>query len=194
METISKQQKNTHSDTKERIIDTARKLFSESSYLGVSMDDIAKKVAIKKASLYYHFTSKVEIYGKVLDEVSDDINASVTEAFNEQTPEKRLCRLIKNYLDFGSKERNLIKAIILNIPEEPAIQNRVIQIRKQIDETIQPLISEIFITKKLSGRVDSRVLTSLLTCMMDGFIVEHSFFDERIDSDKIADQIIAILF
>jgi AcrR family transcriptional regulator len=194
METISKQPKSTHSDTKERIIDTARKLFSESSYLGVSMDDIAKKVAIKKASLYYHFTSKAEIYSVVLDQVSNDINAFITEALNEQTPEKRLCRIIKDYLNFGSKERNLIKAIILNLPEEPAIQNRVVQIRKQIDETIQPLINDIFITKKLSRRVDPLVLTSLLTCMMDGFIVEHSFFDERIDSDKITDQMIAILF
>ena len=41
--------------SKKYITDTARRLFSEFSYLGVSMNDIAKKLNITKAALYYHF-------------------------------------------------------------------------------------------------------------------------------------------
>ncbi|MCK5510631.1 helix-turn-helix transcriptional regulator, partial [Candidatus Parcubacteria bacterium] len=54
-------------DTKKQIISIARQLFSDYSYLGVSMSDIAKKVNITKEALYYHFTGKVEIYQEVLD-------------------------------------------------------------------------------------------------------------------------------
>ena len=63
--TIAKQPEGVIQDTKKYITDTARRLFSEFSYLGVSMNDIAKKLNITKAALYYHFTGKAEIYRKV---------------------------------------------------------------------------------------------------------------------------------
>ncbi|HBM1943851.1 TPA: helix-turn-helix transcriptional regulator, partial [Escherichia coli] len=39
---------------KNKIIDNAITLFSEKGYYGTTLDDIAKSVNIKKASLYYH--------------------------------------------------------------------------------------------------------------------------------------------
>ena len=47
---------------KDKIIDNAITLFSEKGYDGTTLDDIAKSVNIKKASLYYHFDSKKSIY------------------------------------------------------------------------------------------------------------------------------------
>jgi len=37
-------------------------------------------------------------------------------------------------------------------------------------------------------------LTSLLTSMMDGLLLEYSFLNKKINSAKISDQIIAVLF
>src|SRR3989344_927954 len=96
-------------DTKKHIISTARKLFSEHSYLGVSMSDIAKKLNITKAALYYHFTSKTEIYKNVLNEVFGNLTLKIDESFSERTPDQKLRKLIQNYLDFGNKEKNLVK-------------------------------------------------------------------------------------
>ena len=47
---------------KEDIIDEAISLFSEKGYFNTSLNEIAKKVDIKKASLYYYFDSKDDIY------------------------------------------------------------------------------------------------------------------------------------
>ena len=44
-------------------------LFSEKGYDGTTLDDIAKSVNIKKASLYYHFDSKKVFTNKVLNVV-----------------------------------------------------------------------------------------------------------------------------
>ena len=69
MKTISTQSKNTTQNTKEYIINTARSFFSKHDYVNVSMSDIARELNITKAALYYHFTSKAEIYKKVLAQV-----------------------------------------------------------------------------------------------------------------------------
>ena len=195
MKTIAKQPEGVIQDTKKYIIDTARQFFSEYGYLGVSMSDIAKKLDITKAALYYHFTGKAEIYEKVLDEVFNDLSLAITEAMNETTIDKKLYKLIKNYLDFGFKEKNLIKSIVLKLsPADKQITKHVTQLRKQVANLIQPIIEEAFAGKKLTKKVDSQLLTSMLTGMMDGLLLEYSFLNKKVDSKKIADQIIAVLF
>jgi len=195
MEIIKKPQENIIQDTKQYIIGTARNLFSEYSYLGVSMGDIAKKLNITKAALCYHFTGKAEIYTEVLDEVFNSLNLSISEALNEKTVDKKLHKLIKNYLDFGLKEKNLVKSLMLKLsPADPQIKNHITQLRERVIGLIQPVIKEVSASKKITRKIDSQLITSLLTGMMDGLLLEYSFLNKKIDSEKVSDQIIAVLF
>jgi len=66
METIAEQSENIVGDTKKYIINAARQLFSKYSYLGVSMNDIAQKLDITKAALYYHLSAKPRFTKKFL--------------------------------------------------------------------------------------------------------------------------------
>lgn len=195
MTTIEKTQKDIVLDTKKHVIEVARRLFSEYSYLGVSMSDIAKKLNITKAALYYHFTGKTEIYKKVLDEVFNNLNLSIIQSLDGKTTEEKLQKLIRNYLDFGIKEKNLIKALILKLPPANSqIKKHTAQLREQTINLIQPLIKETITSKKLVQMIDSGIVTSLLIGMMDGLLLEYSFLNKKIDSKKISKQIIAILF
>ena len=195
MEIIKKSRENIIQDTKQYIIGTARGLFSEYSYLGVSMDDIAKKLNITKAALYYHFAGKAEIYMEVLNDVFDKLSLSISEAISEKTVDKKLHKLIRNYLDFGLKEKNLVKSLMLKLsPADPQIKNRITQLREQIIGLIQPVIKEMSASKKITRKVDDKLLTSLLVGTMNGLILEYSFLNKKIKSGKIADQIIAALF
>lgn len=195
MKTIAKQSQDIIQDTKKYIIDTARHLFSDFSYLGVSMNDIAKKLNITKAALYYHFSGKAEIYKKVLDKVSNDLRASIAEALDEKTADRKLRKLIKNYLDFGLREKNLAKSLMLKLsPDDPQIRKHIIQLREQVADLIQPVIEEMFSNKKLAPKIDGRLLTSLLTSMMDGLLLKYSFLNKKINSEKVSNQIMTALF
>ncbi len=181
--------------TKKYIIDTARHLFSEFSYRGVSMSDIAKGLNITKAALYYHFTGKKEIYEKVLDNVFNDLSLSIARALDEDTIDKKLRKLIKNYLNFGLKEKNFIRALMLKLsPTDGRIAKRIVQARKQIVSLIQPVVEEALMSKKPAKKVDARLLTSLFIGIMNGLLLEYSFLNKKINPAKISDQIIAVLF
>lgn len=182
-------------DTRKYILSTARHFFSEYSYLGVSMSDIAKKLNITKAALYYHFTGKAEIYEKVLDEVFGDLNLIIVQVMNEDTVDKKLYGLIKNYLDFGCKEKNLIKALMLKLPPtDSRITKHITRLRKEIVNLIHPIIKKVLANQRSTRKIDSHLLTSLLTSMMDGLLLEHSLLNKKINSEKISNQIIALLF
>ena len=48
-------------DTKQRILDVALDLFTEQGYDGTSLRQIAERLGVTKAALYYHFESKEDI-------------------------------------------------------------------------------------------------------------------------------------
>jgi TetR/AcrR family transcriptional regulator len=52
---------------KEEILDVATRLFAERGYEGTSMNDVAERVGMRKASLFYHFATKDALYEAVLD-------------------------------------------------------------------------------------------------------------------------------
>ncbi len=177
-------------NTQKKIIDTASHLFSEYGYFGVSMNDIAKKLNITKAALYYHFTSKSEIYKNVLDKAFCDLKISILELSKEKDVNNRLRKLIYKYLEIGTKEKNLIKAIVIKMPStNREIIKHITNLRSQIKFIIKPIINEIFKKKKISARVDSDLLTSSLLSTMDGFILEYSFLNKKIEIEKLSNQI-----
>ena len=194
MENIKTRKQDIIQDTKKQIIDIARQLFSDYSYLGVSMSDIAKKVNITKGALYYHFTGKVEIYQEVLDEVFAGLSLVIVEASNKKNTKDKLFALVKNYLDFGFKEKNLIKALTLKLsPANSQLNKYIVTSREQTIDLIQPIIKEVFVDKKTIKKIDSRMLSSLLMGMMDGLLLEYSLFNKKINSEKVSNQIIAVL-
>ncbi len=63
--------------TRQMIIVEALDLFSVKGYEGVSMRDIAAKVGIKASSLYNHFSSKADIFGSIVQEMSERYEAAI---------------------------------------------------------------------------------------------------------------------
>ena len=68
---------------KNKIIDNAITLFYEKGYYGTTLDDIAKSVNIKKASLYYHYDNKEEIYRKSVENCFNYFKTFILESNND---------------------------------------------------------------------------------------------------------------
>lgn len=195
MKSILKRSGGTAPDTRQSIIDESRRSFSEYGYLGVSMSDIAKKLHLTKAALYYHFSGKAEIYEAVLDEVFGELSSRLDEAMDETSTDRRLRRVVGTYLEFGRKEKNLIKALVLRLsPENDRLSRHIAEWRERIAIRIRPAVEGVSLEGKPSRRVDGRLLTSMLTGMMDGLLLEHSFLGKKTDPAKVSGQIVSVLF
>lgn len=67
-------------DTRERIQDVALRLFSEQGYEKATLREIAERLEVTKAALYYHFKSKESILTSVVDEVAAALDEVITWA------------------------------------------------------------------------------------------------------------------
>lgn len=58
-------------DTRQEILETAKRLFNEHGYNGVSLRDISNALGISKGNLTYHFAKKEEIMEALLESSAD---------------------------------------------------------------------------------------------------------------------------
>ncbi len=65
--------------TLERILDAARDEFSAHGFDGGKLDRIAKAAGVTKQLVYHYYKSKEELYGVVLDRVSDEVRAMLDD-------------------------------------------------------------------------------------------------------------------
>jgi len=177
--------------TKEKILKEASKLFSEFGFSGVSMENIAKKLKITKAALYFHFKSKREIYLKVLERAYQKLIVEIEREISKaKSFRDSVFGLISSYLKFGLKEKNLIKAIFLKIPKrDKEIENFVAKKRKEIERKFR----EILAKKKILRKTNLNFLVTSLLGIMDKLILETSFFGKRLNIKKSVSQILEIL-
>lgn len=194
MEATSDRQIGVLRDTRQQILDAARLLFSDFSYLGVSMRDISERLGITKAALYYHFSSKKDIYVTVLDEVLVDLRAGLCTEHPGEPAEEQLRRMVKDYLEFGMRERNLVNALMLKLsPAETELRQFIVSSREQLIELFRPAIEGVFALRRSLPGVDGRLLATMLVAMMDGLVLEHSFLEKVLDPDGISGQIVSVL-
>ena len=66
-------------DTRERILEVARELFTDNGYEGTSLREIADRLGFTKAALYYHFQSKEQLLLALLEPVQGMVSQLLTD-------------------------------------------------------------------------------------------------------------------
>ena len=74
-------------DTRDRILATARELFHGRSYADVGIKEICASAGVQKGSFYHFFPSKQDLAAAVIDDMADDwAHGFVAEAFDRALP------------------------------------------------------------------------------------------------------------
>ncbi len=78
---------NPDTDTRSRILATAREMFHSRSYADVGIQEICVGARVQKGSFYHFFPSKQDLAMAVIDDMADDwAHGFVAEAFDQNLP------------------------------------------------------------------------------------------------------------
>jgi AcrR family transcriptional regulator len=86
---------------KEKILDTARSIFTRFGIKKSTMDEIAKKIRMGKSTLYHYFKSKEDIFLAVVKRESDTLKKSLQEVLeNKDAPEDKFRNYVKTRMKY----------------------------------------------------------------------------------------------
>ena len=86
-------------DTRSEILDVALDMVQRLSISGVSFQELARRVGIKKGSMYYHFESKDDLSVALMERASEDLKASFARG-REKSPVRRLRYFFSIYIHY----------------------------------------------------------------------------------------------
>lgn len=91
-------------DTKQKLLDTARELIWSESYNAVSVDEICKKADVKKGSFYHYFPSKSHLALETMDCAFEEMKKKYDEIFSSSRPPLERFRLMARHVIDQQKE------------------------------------------------------------------------------------------
>ncbi|MEU9237673.1 TetR/AcrR family transcriptional regulator [Streptomyces subrutilus] len=120
------------------LIATGRRLFADTSYDALSMDDIAKQAGVAKGLIYYYFKSKRGYYLAI---VEDSVAELVARAGGETDlpAAERVRRTIDGYLSYAEHHRAAYRTIVTGGVGSDA---EVLAIRDAVREELVATIAE----------------------------------------------------
>ncbi|SCE75874.1 transcriptional regulator, TetR family [Micromonospora haikouensis] len=97
--------------TRERIKAVALELFTEQGYEKTSLREIAERLNVTKAALYYHFKSKDEIVSSFVEERLDRMDALIAWADGQPATLATRRELIAGYADsmFATEQPSVMR-------------------------------------------------------------------------------------
>ncbi len=161
--------------TKERIYQVALNIFAESGYEGARIDKIAAEVGINKASLYFHFKSKEELFKQlfhnIINKYRDKMKMIVTD--DKDLPIKdHLKSIYTEYLDYnwGNAEMEFWNRIYYLPP--PFLRDEIISItsdtKKEFVSDLAKIMDKAILRKELQELDPNHMANTfyyVLTCI-----------------------------
>ncbi|MDO3700194.1 TetR family transcriptional regulator [Micromonospora sp. C28SCA-DRY-2] len=98
--------------TRQRILTVAAALFAERGYRATSMQEIADRVGITKAALYYHFAAKEDVLHELTGPVLDELEQALNEAEAAGDAETVRWRAIEAFLDVHLRHRDTLLMLV----------------------------------------------------------------------------------
>ncbi|PSK98347.1 TetR family transcriptional regulator [Murinocardiopsis flavida] len=96
-------------DTRERIRSVALELFAQNGFESTSLREIAERLGITKAALYYHFPSKNDLLAELVLPLTDDMAAMLSRVEAAGTPARTV---IEETFDLFHRHRPLFQAVV----------------------------------------------------------------------------------
>jgi AcrR family transcriptional regulator len=86
-----------HGDTRARIQQVALELFAEQGYEKTSLREIAERLDVTKAALYYHFKSKEDIVASLLEDYTAQLDALIGWAAGQPRGPATCAEIVRRY-------------------------------------------------------------------------------------------------
>jgi AcrR family transcriptional regulator len=94
--------------TRQGIVETAQRLFSERGFEGASLQDIADEMGLTKAAVYYHFPNKVDILGAIVVPTFHAMNDLLDIAETKRSRTARMRVIVDGLVDMLVEHRDAL--------------------------------------------------------------------------------------
>jgi len=160
--------------TREQILDSSLRLFSEKGFARTSVRDIAQAAGITDAAIYYHFDSKRDLFDALIDERGFTAALETLEKAEITVgPREALPAIALNALTFIYSNRDLMKVLMGEAMAGDAVATEEYQMLVERFRKAEARILRSYIERGLLRTEDIDELAMQLVITVIGVFADH---------------------
>ena len=163
-------------DAREKILQTASRLFSTHGYGSTSLSTVAKDASVSKALIFWHFESKEHLYEAVLAQTMEPYRLD-PKAISGLGPAEQVHGLIDMYYAFVTRHVSSVRfflSLFLRDDKCPDdLFSRVLELRRHYMDLLAEALANGQAMGIFSMDVDGKAHASLILSTLNGIIVQE---------------------
>ncbi|ARE74825.1 TetR/AcrR family transcriptional regulator [Streptomyces sp. NPDC059558] len=154
-------------DTRQRIQDVALELFAEQGYEKTSLREIAERLEVTKAALYYHFKTKEDIIISIFEDLTRPIDELITWAEGQPRTLETKREVLRRY-----SEAMAAGAVLYRFMQENQATTRELSIGETVKKRLFTLV-ELLRTQDGPLTDQVRCVSALFTLHAGMMFLQH---------------------
>lgn len=147
--------------TRDRILDTALRLFNEAGTAAISTNHIADGLGISAGNLYYHFRNKEEIIRALFERLFAAWDTLFALPDDRPATLEDLRRLVEGNFTLMAEYRFIYRELIALLRRDEALRQRWLEVRARGFAGFHELVAGFAAAGVLRAPEDSQTLTRL---------------------------------
>jgi AcrR family transcriptional regulator len=178
-------------NTRARLVKAAVRVFERDGFLNARVADIAAAAGVAHGSFYTYFNSKEDVFREIVDEVVNEVYASL-DADDEGSTADRIRALNRRYVELYERH-----AAMLGLIEQVGTLAEFHGLRRDLRSRFVERVEHAIRTLKDSGEstvepLDPHVMANALAGMLDNFAYTWFVLKEPFDADTALQNLEAI--
>src|SRR5689334_24745547 len=130
-------------DAREKIIETAMRLFSTQGYGNTSLSQVAKEAQVSKALIFWHFENKESLFRTAVQRTFEPYIINVVDDLEGLSELDQIKRLIDEYYDFVSKNIYSVKCFLGLVLREEKHPDDLVAHMTELQRIYRNLLADI---------------------------------------------------
>ena len=163
-------------DTRQKSLESATRLFSAHGYANTSLAQVAKEANVSKALIFWHFTSKEDLFRTALKSTLEPYSIDVVELLSGLDELGQVQKLIDLYYEFVSQNVYSVRFLLSLVVREEKNLDDLLDRITELYQIYCNLLADILQTGREKGMFRSTVNPqadgALIMATLNGILVQ----------------------
>ena len=148
--------------TQERILAAATSLFMETGYEGTTVQDVADRAGVSRATVFWHFSDKAGLFREAFSRLLQPFRESLENDLSDVAPPKRLQEQMATSERFAREHREEIGAFVRWALGSPAFRGMVVTTLLDLNQRFAGAITQTVAEIVPAGHDPKLIATGLM--------------------------------
>jgi AcrR family transcriptional regulator len=180
-------------DAREKILETAMRLFSTQGYTTTSLSQVAKEANVSKALIFWHFDNKESLFRDAVQRTLEPYLINVLDDLEGLSEDDQVRRLIEEYYDFVAKHPDSVKLVLGVLLREDDTPDDLLGRITELHRVYRDLLADVLERGRRSGvfrdSVRPTLDAGLVMTALHGILLQRLLGDDTTDAGALLERL-----